>query len=155
MNAAAKRPVRPGPPLSVEDAHRRLPLVRAIVSDIARLHRDLADRKVRLVQIRKLPGGKRHEDSVYSEELAEVERAVVRDEGTLRGYVAELEHIGGRLRDAEAGRIEFPGQLSGRDVYFGWQQGEDDFSYWRPFGSDETDRRSLLLDTLPPLDGTN
>ena len=155
MNAAAKRPAKPGPPLSVEDAHRRLPLVRAITTDIVGLHRDVADRKDRLEQIRKLPGGKRHEDTVYAEELQQIERELVRDEGTLRGYVAELENIGGRLRDPEAGRVEFPGQLSGQDVYFGWQQGEENFSYWRPFGSKETERRSLLLDSLPPLDGTN
>ena len=90
MNAAAKRPTRPSHPLTAEDAHRRLPLVRAIVADIVRLHRDLTDRRDRLAAIRKLPGGKRREGSVYSEELEQVEREIEQDEETYNSFVTEL-----------------------------------------------------------------
>ncbi len=148
MNAAAKRPSRSRPPLSVEDAHRRLPLVRAIAADVVALHRDLADRKDRLARVRKSSGGKRDADSVYAEESRQAELDLTRDEGTFRGYVAELENIGGRLRDAETGRIEFSGRLADQDVFFGWQPGEEDLSYWRPSDAPESDRRSLLLDSI-------
>ena len=152
MNAAAKRPTRPQP-LTAEDAHRRLPLVRAIMADVVRLHRDLSDRRERLAAIRKLPGGKRREGSVYSEELEQVEREIDADEETLKGYVSELESLGGTLRDADAGRVEFAGRLDGRKVYFGWRSGQDDLSYWRPLDSDESERHPLLEGSVPQDDG--
>jgi hypothetical protein len=149
MNAAARRPARPGQPLTAEDAHRRLPLVRAITADIVRLHRDLADRRERLAAIRKLPGGKRREGSVYAEELEQVEREIGRDEETLKSYVAELEALGGVLRDPGAGRIEFGGRLDGRKVFFGWRAGDEDLSYWRPHDSEESERYPLLEGSVP------
>ncbi len=144
MSAAARRPTRSPQPLSAEDVQRRLPLLRAIVSDITRLHRDLADRRDRVAVIRKLPGGKRQEGSVYAEELEQIEQEIRRDDETLRGYVGELENLGGILRDANEGRIEFAGRSDGRKVFFGWRLGSDDLAYWRPFDSDESDRHPLL-----------
>ena len=152
MNAAAKRPARPGQPLSAEDAHRRLPLVRAITADIVRLHRDLSDRRERLAAIKKLPGGKRREGSVYSEELEQVEREIGRDEETFKTFIAELEGLGGILRDADAGRVEFGGRLDGRKVFFGWQAGDEDLGYWRAFDSEESERRPLLAGSVPGTD---
>lgn len=149
MNAAAKRPGRSGQPLTAEDAHRRLPLVRAITADIVRLHRDLADRRDRVAAIRKLPGGKRRDGSIYAEELEQVEREIGRDEETLKGYVAELEALGGALRDAAAGRVEFGGRLDGQKVFFGWRTGDEDLSYWRPHDSDESERHPLLEGSVP------
>lgn len=149
MNAAARRPARSVQPLTAEDVHRRLPLVRAIAADIVRLHRDLSDRRERLAAIRKLPGGKRREGSVYSEELEQVEREVGRDEETLKSFVAELEALGGLLRDADAGRVEFGGRLEDKTVFFGWQAGDEDLSYWRPADSDEGERNPLLEGSVP------
>lgn len=151
MNAAAKRPKAPQP-LTAEDAHKRLPLVRAIVADIVRLYRDLTDRRERLAVIKKLPGGKRREDSVYAEELDQVEREIGRDEETFGGYVSELESLGGALRDPDAGRVEFSGRLDGRKVFFGWRTGDEDLSYWRPADSDESERHPLLEDSVPQDD---
>jgi hypothetical protein len=119
------------------------------VADIVRLHRDLADRRERLAAIKKLPGGKRREGSLYSEELEQVEREIGRDEETFGGYVSELESLGGSLRDADAGRIEFAGRLDGRKVFFGWRSGDDDLGYWRPADSDESERHPLLEGSVP------
>lgn len=148
MNAAAKRPSPARQPLTADDAHRRLPLVRAIVGDIVRLHTDLADRRERVAVIRKLPGGKRRDTSIYAEELEQIEQEIVRDEETLKGYVAELENLGGTVRDPATGRVEFAGRLEGQKIFFGWQQGDEDLSYWRPSDSDESDRHPLLEDSV-------
>jgi hypothetical protein len=144
MSAAARRPTRSPQPLTADDVHRRLPLLRAIVADITRLHRDLADRRERVAAIRKLPGGKRQEGSVYAEELEQIEQDIRRDDETLRGYVGELENLGGMLRDPDAGRIEFAGRNEGKKVFFGWILGGEDLAYWRPFDSEESDRHPLL-----------
>lgn len=152
MSAAARRPTRSPQPLSADDVQRRLPLLRAIVADITRLHRDIADRRERVASIRKLPGGKRREGSVYAEELEQIEEDIRRDEETLRGYVGELENLGGVLRDPDTGRIEFAGRSEGRKVFFGWTFGEDDLGYWRPTDSAESERHSLLEGSVPQDD---
>ncbi len=144
MNAAARRSARSGQPLTAEDAHRRLPLVRAIVADLVTLHRDLVDRRQRLARIRKLPGGKRQEDSLYSEELEQIEQEIARDDETLRGYVAELESLGGTVRDADTGTVEFAGRLEGKRVFFGWRQGSDDLTYWRSADSEDSEEHPML-----------
>lgn len=144
MNAAARRPAKPGQPLTAEDAHRRLPLVRAIVADFVALHRDLVDRRERLARIRKLPGGKRQEGSLYSEELEQIEQEIARDDETLRGYVAELESLGGTVRDPDTGCIEFAGRLEGNRVFFGWRQGSEDLNYWRSADNDDSEQHPLL-----------
>lgn len=152
MNAAARRSSPAGQPLSAEDAHRRLPLVRAIVADLVTLHRDLVDRRERLARVRKLPGGKRQEGSLYSEELEQIEQEIARDDETLQGYIAELESLGGIVRDADAGRIEFAGRLEGNQVFFGWQPDGDDLSYWRPAEGDDSPRHPLLEGSVPQDD---
>ncbi len=152
MSAAARRPTRSPQPLTADDVQRRLPLLRAIVSDINRLHRDIADRRERVASIRKLPGGKRREGSVYAEELEQIDDGIRRDEETLRGYVGELENLGGILRDPDVGRIEFAGRNEGRKVFFGWTLGDDDLGYWRPSDSAESDRHSLLEGSVPQDD---
>jgi hypothetical protein len=144
MSAAARRPTRSPQPLTADDVQRRLPLLRAIVADIIRLHRDIADRRERVANIRKLPGGKRREGSIYAEELEQIEEDIRRDEETLRGYVGELENVGGILRDPDAGRIEVAGRNEGRKVYFGWTFGDDYLGYWRPTDSDESERHPML-----------
>lgn len=152
MNAAARRPAPAGQPLSAEDVHRRLPLVRAIVADLVPLHRDLVDRRERLANVRKLPGGKRQERSLYAEELEHIEQEIAHDEETLQGYVAELESLGGVVRDAESGLIEFAGRLEENRVYFGWEPGSDDLSYWRSAEEDGSPRHPLLEGSLPQDD---
>ena len=147
MNAAARRSSRPGKPLSADDVHRRLPLIRAIAGDIVRLHRDLADRRDRLARIHKLPGGNREVSSLYAEEREQIERDIQHDDETLQGFIIELESLSGVLRDADVGRIEFAGELDGSNVFFGWLFGDEDLSYWRLAESDDTERHPLLQGT--------
>ena len=135
--------------LSAEEAHRRLPLVRAIVSDITCLHADLTDRRDRL---RSLPRRTRSDGGMYAEERQQVRDEIATDERTLRGFVSELEAIGCQLRDAQAGRVEFRGRLEGEQVYFGWVQGEDELSYWRGVSAPEDERHSLLQNSATAVD---
>ena len=39
--------------------------------------------------------------------------------------------------------------MEGRKVFFGWQAGSDELSYWRPADSDETERYPLLEGSVP------
>ena len=154
MNAAVRRRAPVSSPLSAEDAARRLPLVRAIVADLVALHRDLSERRERLGRIRKLPGGKRREASVYAEELEQIEEEITRDDETLNGYLAELESLGGAVRDFDSGCVEFAGEIDGNPVLFGWRQGNDDISYWRTAEPDDSVEHPLMEGSVSQDDAT-
>ena len=154
MNAAARRQAPLEQFLTAEDVHRRLPLVRAIVSDLIALHRDVSERRERLTRIRRLPGGKRQESSLYAEELEQIEQDLTRDDQILDGFVAELESLGGTVRDAASGIVEFAGRLDGKPIFFGWKHGSEDLTYWRSADCDDSEQHPLLEGSVPQDDVT-
>ena len=91
MNAAAKKKTF----FTVEEANRRLPLVRAIVDDIVRLYRDVHERRERLAKMRQRPGSvQRDEDNVYSEEVQQIEEELEKDIVRVEEFVDELRELG-------------------------------------------------------------
>ena len=94
---------------TVEEANQRLPLVRAIVSDIVNLFADVHERRNRLAEIHKLPSvANRSTDNVYSEELDDMQRQLQQDNGRLDEFVQELQQLGAELKDPSVGLIDFP-----------------------------------------------
>ncbi len=69
-----------------------LPLVRAIVKDLAELSRDVIDRRDRLAHL--LAGRNGQSTDVYSEELVQIEEELEKDSRRLRDYVEELTKLG-------------------------------------------------------------
>ncbi|QDT37406.1 hypothetical protein Pan189_17860 [Stratiformator vulcanicus] len=135
--------------MTLAGANRRLPLVRKIAADIVALSHDLADREDRLKILRRR-GRKQSTGSFHSDELDSIEEIVQRDQKTLEHYVAELSEVGGELRDASLGIVEFRGDWPEHDgpVFFGWLHPNDEITYWRPERSKLTDRRSVFEDSV-------
>ncbi|QDT64495.1 DUF2203 family protein [Calycomorphotria hydatis] len=138
------------PSLSVDDAARKLPLVRSIVRDIVQLHQEVENRRERLRRVRRLRGKPSPYENVYSDELADIEAELDRDGRQIEEYITELDDLGVELRDANTGIVEFRGQLDFVDaeVYLGWIYDEPEMSYWRPLDSDLSDQHSLFEDSL-------
>lgn len=150
MNAAARDSAPSGEGFSLEDVNRRLPLVRAIMADVLTLHRDLVERRERLAQVRRIPGKKKTaETNVYEEELREIELGIEQDEAQLDAYIDELDELGGILRDADTGCVEFAGLMDGRPVLWGIDFTDGESSYWRDSHSDYDERHALLEPTVP------
>ena len=127
MNAAAQRKKV----FDVEEANRHLPLVRAIVEDIVKLFRDVHDRRERLNRVRQVHGkSARDENSLYGEELEQVERDLEKDITRLDGYVEELHELGAVLKDPVTGLVDFRTQIDGREAYLCWKLGEEEIAYW-------------------------
>ena len=128
--------------LTIDEVNQRLPLVRSIVKDIVDLHTDIADRKQRLKLLRD-----RHpastSDSVYEQEVQQMEHELSRDESRLDKFSHELHQIGGVLTDATTGRVDFPGDLAGERVFYCWKNGESDVLFWHSGKCDGTNRLSL------------
>ena len=113
---------------TVPEANASLPLVRAIVGDLVRLSRDVAERRQRLAF---LSGGRnRHSHDPYQEELTQIEEDLEKDSRQLQEYVEELRHIGIEPRSATEGLVDFPSVMDGRLVFLCWKWGEPELLFW-------------------------
>ncbi len=122
-----------------------LPLVKAIVSDLVQLTNEVTDRRHRLNHL--LAGREREAEDVYSEELAEVERGLLRDMQRLREYVEELRQLGVEPKGGE-GLVDFPSESDGRPIYLCWKLGEPEILYWHEVDAGFAGRQPLTVDTV-------
>lgn len=142
MKSAAKKPKRH---FTVDEANQRLPLVRAIVGDIMRLYQDVHERKERLSRIRQLPGSaSRNDESVYGEEVRQIEDDLEKDITRLEEFADELRELGVELKDPLVGLIDFPSRMDGREVYLCWKHGEEEIAYWHELAAGFSGRQSLF-----------
>ena len=138
---------RPDPVFSVEDANRMLPLVRAIVSDLVKLSRDVADRRGSLEDLLSRRNADQAAGNVYQAELAEVERDVKSDSLRVREYLEELRQLGVESR-GDDGEVDFPAMLDGRRVMLCWKLGESEVLHWHECGDGFGDRQLLAADSV-------
>jgi len=130
---------------TVEQANQALPLVRAIVADIVRKHREVFERQERLNQVARTHGAKlRDRDDFYGEEFAQAVKDQERDLASLNQYVAELQDLGIELKDPARGLVDFLSLMEGREVYLCWLLGEEEVSHWHELDAGFAGRQSLL-----------
>jgi hypothetical protein len=142
MNTASRRRL-----FTVEEANQRLPLVRAIVTDIVKLYEDVHDRRERLSHVRQSSSGLKT-PSMYSEEVQQIEDELEKDIERLEQFANELEELGVELKDPVMGLVDFRSLLEGREVYLCWRLGEEEITHWHELNSGFQGRQSLLEDSL-------
>jgi hypothetical protein len=113
---------------SVEEANATLPLVRAIVKDLAELSAHVAERRERLAALS--PIRDRHSGDPYQEEVDQIEEELEQDTERLREYVRELLDLGVEPKGATEGLVDFPAVIGGREVFLCWKLGEPEVLYW-------------------------
>jgi hypothetical protein len=128
---------------TLEEANARLPLVRAIATDLSSLARDLVDRRQRLDSL--LAGRKISSTDVYGDELAEMYKAIERDARRLEEYVDELQELGVEAKGAVEGLIDFPAMIDGRVVYLCWKLGEAEVMHWHELDAGFAGRQPLAV----------
>jgi hypothetical protein len=101
MNTASRKRL-----FTVEEANQRLPLVRAIVTDIVKLYEDVHDRRDRLNRVRHSSSGHKT-PSMYSEEVQQIEEELEKDIERLEEFANELEELGVELKDPVMGLVDF------------------------------------------------
>lgn len=126
---------------TLDEANARLPLVRAIAIDLSTLARDLIDRRQRLDSL--LAGRKPSSTDVYSDELADMCKAIERDTRKLDEYVDELQELGVEAKGAADGLIDFPAMIDGRLVYLCWKLGESEVMHWHEVDAGFAGRQPL------------
>lgn len=130
---------------TVESASRTLPLVSAIVADLAPLWREVTSKRARLqhlIEIRDVEQG-----NPYSDELEEMRERVAKDAQRVDEYVEELRQLGVEFKGPHD-HVGFPSMLDGRLVYLSWQLGETEVTHWMELDADFEDRHSLLAGSV-------
>lgn len=129
---------------TVAEANAALPLVRAIVRDIAELANELRERHERLNHLRPRERGGRSE--AHQEELLQAEAEFERGQGRMQEYETELKQLGVELKDYFTGLIDFPCWLNGREVYLCWRLGEPEVGHWHEIDAGFAGRQKLMVD---------
>ncbi len=136
---------------TVDEANAMLPLVRAICTDLARLSRDVIDRRERLAVL--LAGRDKSRSDVYSEELAQIESELQTDSRTLQEYLEELKDLGVEPKNGLEGLVDFPAVMDDRVVYLCWKLNEPEVQYWHELDTGYSGRQPLMVDTAGGDDG--
>jgi hypothetical protein len=119
-----------------------LPLIRAIVGDVASLADGLEKRQALLCE--------RHGiDELHREEVEQLHADFERDKDRLRDCCRELVELGVELKDMRAGLIDFPAKMGNRDVYLCWKLGEPEVTYWHELDAGFAGRQRLLASASP------
>jgi len=126
------------------EANATLPLVRAIVSDLVALSRDLVERRQRLSML--MEGKGKTARDPYHEELVQVQKDLEKDMPRLKEYVEELRALGIEPKSGSEGLVDFPAVLDGRNVYLCWKLGEPRVVCWHELEAGYAGRQPLRPD---------
>ncbi|HSG72108.1 MAG TPA: DUF2203 domain-containing protein [Planctomycetaceae bacterium] len=137
---------------TLEEANKRLPLIRMIVRDIVELHPSVEDRRARFERLTEGQDAQ-HLESIYGQELQQSVERFQQDSERLDGYLAELAKLNVELKDPAAGLVHFRTQIGNRDVYYCWKLGEPEISCWHELDEGFESRQSLFEATAM-RDGT-
>ena len=135
---------------TVEEANARLPLVRAIVSDLMQLAAELSERRDRLSQLSR--GRTDDPSDVYQAEVEHVERELEKDSDRLSEYLRELLELGVEPKSAVSGLVDFPAIIDGKLAYLCWKHDEPEILYWHEIDAGFAGRQSLTVDSVASSD---
>ena len=110
-----------------------LPLVRAIVKDLADLSREVIERRERLAPSA-FAGATVNRPTCIGEELVQIEEELEKDGQRLQEYVEELRHLGVEPKNGPEGLVDFPTLVDGREAYLCWKLGEPEVLFWHELG---------------------
>ncbi|MGV3606842.1 MAG: DUF2203 domain-containing protein [Planctomycetaceae bacterium] len=133
---------QPSKLFTIEQANAMLPLVRAITADLSQMFRDVADRKARLSLL--LSGREIRPGDPYSDELADIQSGLDKDQIRLQIFEQELRDLGLMVIDARSGVIGFPAIHEERVVVWSWKLGEVEVCHFQEVGADSDERQSLI-----------
>jgi hypothetical protein len=129
---------------TLEQANAMLPLVRAIMKDLAELSRDVLERRERLAFL--LSGRDAKSSDLYRDELAQIEEELQKDNERLRDYVRELHELGVEPKNGPEGLVDFRCLMDGRVVYLCWKLGEPKIGHWHELDAGFAGRQPLSDD---------
>ena len=138
---------------SIPPANKTLPLVRAIVRDLAEVMQRVMETGRRLEH---LAGGRDLSASnPYEDELAEMQRSLDADSEQVSVYMRELLDLGIEPDEIVPGVVDFPAEMDGRLISLSWQYDEPELLFWRETGAAFDQRQPLTAGSLPDGAGSD
>lgn len=131
---------------TVDDANRTLPLVRAIVADVAQLANELQQRHDTWQRIR--PGKQSGIGAAHAEELEQIQGELGRGAARLEELMDELRELGVEIKGLD-GLVDFPCMMDGREVYLCWRLGETEVGHWHEIDTGFAGRQKLRRELTP------
>jgi hypothetical protein len=128
---------------TVAQVNAMLPLVRAIVTDLVALTREVVERRERLAHLMQDRDSDEPNDP-YRQELVQVEEQMQRDGHRLRELVDELRALGAEPKDGVMGLVDFPTVMDGRTVCLCWKLDEPEVLFWHEWDSGFDSRQPLV-----------
>lgn len=113
-----------------EEATKTLPLVRAIVTDIATLANAMREAHERL-------------EYVSGPAREELEDKIEKDQDRMQELIDELSALGVELKDFFAGLVDFPCWQEGREINLCWKLGEPEIGWWHEVWAGFAGRQKL------------
>jgi hypothetical protein len=131
---------------TVAQVNAMLPLVRAIVTDLVGLSREVVERRERVAHILQDRDPDAPSD-LYHQELVQVDEQMLRDGHRLRELVDELRALGAEPKDGVMGLVDFPTVMEGRTVCLCWKLDEPEVLFWHEWDSGFDGRQPLARAT--------
>ena len=75
--------------------------------------------------------------------LADIRQQIEAVAHRMNGFLGELEEVGCVFKGFEEGLVDFYGQLSGRDVFWCWKQGETKIDHWHELDAGYAGRQPI------------
>ena len=124
---------------TVDQANRTLPLVRKIVEDVVREHRQWQEA---IAELDLISAGLQSEHPAAR--VVALEHRIQRIAREIDSFQTELESLDIQLKDRRIGLIDFPSELDGRPMQLCWQLGEPSVQFWHDTDSGYAGRQPLL-----------
>ncbi len=131
---------------TIDQANATLPLVRAIVTDLAALSREVIERRRRLSIL--MDGRDSDSKDPYREELIQIEEELEKDSRRLQEYVGELRDLGVEPTSGPEGLVDFPTVIDGQEAYLCWKLGEPEVLYWHKPDAGFRERQPLAAGSV-------
>jgi hypothetical protein len=129
---------------TLSEAQTLLPLMESLLrrAQTASARADALEREMQALSQRIfLAGGMRVDVQVAARRRAEREKAAQEAKDSL----AEIDAIGVRVQDFEAGLLDFPCVVDGRTVLLCWRLGEPAIAYWHSEEDGVADRKPVEM----------
>lgn len=130
---------------TVAEANATLPLVRAVVSDIAALAPRFFELRERIVRMG--PPESANPGNPYFEEEQQIREEFEKNQERMVELIEELGGLGIELKDFRTGLIDFPCWRDDREVYLCWKLGEPEVGHWHEIHAGFAGRQKLKPET--------
>lgn len=129
---------------TVAEANSLLPQVIPLVEQLQSLHRSIQQATKQLEDaVAKLSGGNGHPIQSPKEQIQELTSHQLTLVEAFQSALAQLQEVGGALKDLDLGLVDFQGLREGEVVFLCWKLGESRVQFWHTLESGYAAREPL------------